>query len=369
MKLCHSHLTCSSRLDSLRHGPKSSAVMDAKQAVSQVAVAASAGLEPSQPPVVTVEKRGVLIQATESKKEDSKLRFGAKNKGVKSKISNNGVRGKKEPQVTHRSAPDRPKSSVSTRSISQGGTEAKTRKELKGVPGEPSAARKVSQSANGGAQIQTHPPKKVTVRTGGATQPTLSQLARMKAAEEEKERRAVAKGSTKPLTIRPKRKAVPPKATSKEGELPAAAIVTPLPPSPEVRPADIPLPVSPVGDDRVLLSSTNEKEGNEATTIDEQVPVLTPAQMHPVQTFGVVTVAKTPISALVSSIQRGFLLSPNSPMSPAQPDAEWECPVWPGLLLDVEEGPSFEGVAESTVKCPPTALGKDPERKALVDMN
>jgi hypothetical protein len=192
----------------------------------------------------------------------------------------------------------------------------------------------------------------------------------MKAADEEKERRAVAKGSTKPLTIRPKRKAVPPKATSKELELPAAAIVTPLPPSPEMRPADIPLPVSPlsVRDDRVLLSSTDEKESNEAATIDEHLPVLTTAQTHLAQTFEAVTVAKTPISALVSSIQRGFLLSPNSPLSPAQPDAEWECPVWPGLLLDVE-GPSFEGVAESTVKHPPTALGKDPERKALVDMN
>lgn len=342
--------------------------MDAKRAVTQVAVATSAGLGPSQPPVVTVEKREVPIQATESKKEDSKPRFGAKNKGLNSKTSNNGVRGKKEP-MTRRSAPDRPKSSMSTRSISQGGTEAKTtRKELKGVPGEPSAAQKASQSANGSAQIQTHPPKKVAVRIGGATQPTLSQLARMKAADEEKERRAVVKGSTKPLTIRPKRKAVHPKATPKELELPAVAIVTPLPPSPEVRPADIPLPVSPVSvrDDRVPLSSTNEKESNEAATVDEHLPVLTPAQTHPVQTFGVV--AKTPISALVSSIQRGFLLSPNSPLSPAQPDAEWECPVWPGLLLDVE-GPSFEGVAESTVKHLPTTLGKDPERKALVDMN
>jgi hypothetical protein len=340
--------------------------MDAKRSVTQVA---ADGLGPSQPPVVTVEKREVPIHATESKKEDSKPRFGAKNKGFSSKTSNNGVRGKKEPQMTCRSAPDRPKSSTSTRSISQGSTEAKTtRKELKGVPSEPSAAQKASQSANGGAQMQTHPPKKAAVRIGGATKPTLSQLARMKAADEEKERRAVAKGSTKPLTIRPKRKAVPPKATSKELELLAAAIVTPLPPSPVVRPADIPLPVSPVSvrDDRVPLSSTNEKESNEATTVDENLPELTPAQTHPpVQTFGVV--AKTPISALVSSIQRGFLLSPNSPLSPAQPDAEWECPVWPGLL-DVE-GPSFEGVAESTVKHLPTTLGKDPERKALVDMN
>jgi hypothetical protein len=81
------------------------------------------------------------------------------------------------------------------------------------------------------------------------------------------------------------------------------------------------------------------------------------------------TVVKTPISALVSSIQRGFLLSPNSPMSPAQPDSEWECPAWPGLVLDVGEGPSFEGVAESTVKGPPAVLRSDTERKVLVDIN
>ena len=375
MKQYHSHLTHSSRLDSVRHGPKSSAVMDAKRAVTQVGVAMTAvpkrpGLGSSHLSAVAVEKRGVPIQATDSKKEDFKLRLGAKDKVVNLKISNSGVRGKKEPQMTRPSAPNPPKSSMTTRPIGQGGTDAKTGKEEpKGVP---PAARKASQSANGGAQIQAHPPKSVAVRISGATQPTLSQLARMKAAGEEKQRRAVAKGSTKPLTLRSKRKAIlPSKATSKEVELPAAAISTPLPPSPELRPADVPLPISPVSaqDGRVALSSTNNEERNVATAIDEHPPVPTPAQMHPVQPFGVVTVMKTPISALVSSIQRGFLLSPNSPLSPAQPDAEWECPVWPGLVLDVEEGPSFEGVAESTVKRPSAALGSDPERKALVDMN
>jgi hypothetical protein len=193
----------------------------------------------------------------------------------------------------------------------------------------------------------------------------------MKAADEEKERRAAAKGSTKPLAIRSKHKAVPPISTSKEVEIPAAAIATPLPPSPEVRPADIPLPVSPVSteDEQVVLPSMNDKGSNMATAVNERLSVPTPTQMHPVQPFGVVMVAKTPISALMSSIQREFLLSPNSPLSPAQPDAEWECPAWPGLILDVEEGPSFEGVAESTVKGPPITLGSDPERKALVDMN
>jgi hypothetical protein len=133
----------------------------------------------------------------------------------------------------------------------------------------------------------------------------------------------------------------------------------------------VPLPASPASaqDDQVAL---NDKESNVTTTINEHTPVPTPAQVHPVQPFGVVAVAKTPISALVSSIQRGFLLSPNSPLSPAQPDAEWECPAWPGLVVDVGdvgEGLSFEGVAESTVKRPSPALRSNPEMKVLVDMN
>jgi hypothetical protein len=267
------------------------------------------------------------------------------------------------------SAIDRPKSSVSTRSTGEGGTAAKTRKknEPKGVP---PTVQKGSQAANGGAEIPTHAQKKVAARTGGAMQPTLSQLARMKAADEEKERRTLAKGPTKPLTIRSRRKGVTLKATSKTIDMLAAAITTPLPPSPEVRPADVPLPASPVPTqgDQIALRSFNDGESN-TVGANKHSPVPTPAQVHPVRNFGTVTAAKTPISALVSSIQRGFLLSPNSPLSPAQPDAEWECPAWPGLVLDVGEGPSFEGVAESTVKRPPALLRSEAERKALADVN
>jgi hypothetical protein len=367
MEECHSHLTCSSRLDSVRHGPKSSAVMDAKRAVTQVAAIMSAvpkrpGPGPPQPPALIVEK-GAPIEATEKKKDASKPPFDAKNTKVNSKTPNNGAGRKRDPRMPVSSAFDRLKSSMSTRSIGDGGTEAKTRK--KNEPkGAPPAVQKVSQSTNGGAEI-----KKVAVRTGGATQPTLSQLARMKAAGEEKERRAVAKGSTKPLTNRPRYRAVPPRATSKKVDIPAAAITTPLPPSPEVRPADVPLPASPVPAQDDQIASLNDTESNAVAAADEHSPVPTSAQVHPVQSFGAVTVAKTPISALVRSIQRGFLLSPNSPLSPAQPDAEWECPAWPGLVLDVEEGPSFEGVAESTVKRPPAVLRSGTERKALVDIN
>ncbi len=369
MKDYHLHLTCSSRLDSVRHGPKSSAVMVAKRTVSQVAAITSAVPKrlrpgPPQPPGVIIEKEAT-IDATEKKKGASKPRFDAQDKKVNSKISKSAAGRKKDPQMTGPAALDHPKSPMSTRSIGEGGTETKTRKP-KGVP---PAIQRGPQSTIDGAEIHTHTPRKVAVRMGGVTQPTLSHLARMKAVNVEKERHAVAKGSTKPLMIRPKIKAVPPKTTSRKVDIPAAAIATPLPPSPEVRPADVPLPASPISaqDAQVALTPIDDTESNVVAAVDEHLPVPAPAQVHP-ENFGIVTVSKTPISALVSSIQRGFLLSPNSPLSPAQPDAEWECPAWPGLVLGVGEGPSFEGVAESTVKRPPAVLRND-QRKALVDMN
>ena len=328
------------------------------------------GLGPP-PPVLIVEK-GAPMEATEKKKDASQPRFDTRNTKANSKVPNSGAGRKKESRMPGSSALDRPKSCVSTLTNDEGGTGSKTRK-MNEPKGAPPAGQKASQSTgtNGGAEIPTHPSKKVAVRTGGATQPTLSQLARMKAAGEEKERRAVAKGPTKPLTIRPRHKTVPPKATSKKMDILAAAMTTPLPPSPEVTPANVPLPASPIPaqDDQIALPSLNDVEGNLVAAANEHPPVPTPAQAHAVQNFGAVTVAKTPISALVSSIQRGFLLSPNSPLSPAQPDAEWECPAWPGLVLDVGEGPSFEGVAESTVKRPPAVLRSDAERKALADVN
>ena len=344
----YSHLTCSSRLDSVRHGPKLSAARDAKRAANQSTTTMSTvpkrpGLGPVQPPALIVEKRAPM-ESTEKKNDASRPRLDAKNTKVNLRIPNSGAGRKGDSQMPSSSASDRPRSATSTRSVGEGGTEAKTGKK------------------------SIHPPKKVAARTGGATQPTLSQLARMKAANEEKERRAVAKGPTKPLTIRPRHKVVPPKATSKKADIPAAAIITPLPPSPEVRPADVPLPASPVPaqDDQMALVSPSDTESKVVAAANGQSPVPTPAQVHPVQNFGAVSTAKTPISALVSSIQRGFLISPNSPLSPAQPDAEWECPAWPGLVPDVGEGPSFEGVAESTVKRPPAILRSD---AAFVDID
>jgi len=376
MKRYRSLFICSSRLDSVRHGPKSSAATDAKRPVVQIAATLSAAPKPPKPfPPAVIEDKESPILAAERKKDDSKPQFGSKGKGVSTKMPDGGLGGKKEAQKAGPSAPDRPKSSMSTRSARQGGPEAKPRKK-NNPEGVRPVVRKPSQSARGVAATQTHPPKKVAPRAGGLAQPTLSQLARMKAAEEEKARRAVAKGSTKPLTIRAKGKAIHPKANPKEVEIPAAAMATPLPPSPEVRPTDVPLPESPVSarlvpmgdqDEHVAVLSANGAKGN-AITASEHLPMPTPAPAQSAHPFGVAMAAKTPISTLVNSIQRGFLLSPNSPLSPALPDAEWECPAWPGLAVNMGEEPSFEGVAESTMKRPLVVVS-DSERRALVNMN
>lgn len=301
-----------------------------------------------------------------------------------SKSGNSRVQGKKEVPRAGPSVSDRAKPSTSTRSISKAGPDPRAQKK-----GEPKAGHlavaasdkkeKPSQSSKSAATAPVIPPKKVVARTGGVTQPTLSQLARIKAAEEEKERRADAKGTTKPLTIRRKGKAVPPKVAPNDTEIPAAATTTPLPPSPEVRPVDVPLPESPVSaplavqEEQAVVLSGNDTEGV-AVPVEEHppMPTPTPIQVHASHPFGVAATAKTPISALVHSIQRGFLFSPNSPLSPAQPDAEWEYPAWPGppgLVLSVGEEPSFEGVEESTIKRPLMAVGADIERRALTDMN
>ena len=377
MKRYGSLFICSSRLDSVRHGPKSSTATDAIRPVVQIAVSSPAVPNPPEPlpPAVIEDKKGPM-PAAGGKKDDSKPPSGSKGQGVSTKMPDGRLGGKKEAQKAGPSAPDRPKSSMSTRPAGQGDPKARTRK--KNDPeGVRPVARKPSRSARGVVATQTQPTKKVVPRTGGPTQPTLSQLARIKAAEEEKTRRAVTKGSTKPLTIRPRVKVIPPKANSKEAEIPAAAMATPLPPTPEVRPTDIPLPESPVSarlvpmgdqDEHGAVLSANDAKGS-AITASEHLPMPAPAPVQSAHPFGVAMAAKTPISALVNSIQRGFLLSPNSPLSPAQPDAEWECPAWPGLALNMGEEPSFEGVAESTMKRPLVVAGSDSERRALVDMN
>jgi len=343
----------------VRHGHKASAAVSAKRAAPESSE--------SSKPVSAAEKREKLM---EGKKVDSKP----------------------PPTIGGKTKP-----STSTRPTAKAGPEprAQKREELK-ADAPAVAARekreKPSQPSKGAETAPANPPKRVISRTGGVTQPTLSQLARMKAAEEEKERRADAKGrgTTKPLTIRRKLKAIPPKAAPiVDMEIPAAATTTPLPPSPEVKPADIPLPESPaespvsaplaVQEEQVAAPTENDEECAAVPVPVEEhsrIPTPTPPQLHTGHPFGVApaTVAKTPISALVHSIQRGFLISPNSPLSPAQPDAEWECPAWPGphgIVLNAGEEPSFEGVEESTMKMPIVAVdvGIDIDRRALIDMN
>ena len=356
--------SCRSRVDSVRHGPKASAVMAAKRAVAAVS-SESSGHASAQP---IAEKKE---RPTEGKKVDSKPPAAA---GARTGIPR--TQGKKEIPRTGPAVSDRPKPSTSTRPTGKAGPEPRAQKE------QPKLEKKDKPSQSS-KSATTVPPKKVVARTGGVTQPTLSQLARMKAAEEEKGRRADAKGPTKPLAIRRKCKTVPPlKVAPNETEIPAAATATPLPPSPEVKPVDVPLPESPVSaplplavQEEVQVVVPSEEKGTEgaaAVPVEEHPLTPTPAVVasHP---FGLALATKTPISALVHSIQRGFLFSPNSPLSPAQPDASWEYPAWPGpagVVLSVGgEEPSFEGVEESTIKRPLMVVGSDIERRALTEMN
>lgn len=352
----------------MRHGPKASAAIATKRAATQVGAASSesSGQASAQP--ITEKKE----RPTERKKVDSKPPAGAGGKTGGSK-----AQGRKEIPRAGPSISDRPKPSTSTRSTNKAGPEPRAPKKEEPKAAHPAGEKKdkSSQSSKSATTAPVVPPKKVVGRTGGVTQPTLSQLARIKAGEEEKGRRADARGTTKPLTIRRKCKVVPSKVAPNEAEIPAAATMTPLPPSPEVRPVDVPLPESPVSaplevpEEQAVVPSANDTEGV-AVPVEEHPLTPTPAlASHP---FGVALAAKTPITALVHSIQRGFLFSPNSPLSPAQPDAEWEYPAWPGppgVVLSVGEEPSFEGVEESTIKRPLMAVGTDIERRALTDMN
>ena len=354
----------------MRHGPKAPTAIAAKRAVTQVAAASSESSGRASAQLIAEKKE----RPTDGKKVDSKPPAAAGGKTGGSR-----AQGRKEIPRTGPSVSDRSKPSTSTRATNKAGPEPRAPKKE-----EPRAAAekkdKSSQSSKSATTAPVVPPKKVVARTGGVTQPTLSQLARIKAGEEEKGRRADARGTTKPLTIRRKCKIVPSKVTPNEAE--TAATMTPLPPSPEVKPVDVPLPESPVSAPLplavqeevqvVVPSEEKDTEGAAAVPVEEHPLTPTPAVVasHP---FGVALATKTPISALVHSIQRGFLFSPNSPLSPAQPDASWEYPAWPGpagVVLSVGgEEPSFEGVEESTIKRPLMVVGTDIERRALTEMN
>ncbi|KAH9055057.1 clasp N terminal-domain-containing protein [Lactarius vividus] len=208
------------RVDSVRQGPKAPTAMAAKRAVSQVTMAASAvpGSSQTSRPASAQSIAEKKERPAEGKKVDSKLlpppTAGGKPGGSK-------AQGKKEVPKAGPSVSDRPKLSTSARSTGKTGQEPRVQKKEGPKIAHPPVVggekkEKSSQPTKGATTAPAIPPKKVAARTGGVTQPTLSQLARMKASEEEKERRADAKGSTKPLTIRRKGKAVPPKVACPE---------------------------------------------------------------------------------------------------------------------------------------------------------
>jgi len=89
--------------------------------------------------------------------------------------------------------------------------------------------------------------------------------------------------------------------------------------SPEISPTAIPLPPSPV--------SSSEQDGHDTA---DKLPLTTfdpPEQRPTIETTGTPpfllappsdSPSKTPITALLTSIQRGFLFTPSSPLSPPQ---------------------------------------------------
>lgn len=99
----------------------------------------------------------------------------------------------------------------------------------------------------------------------------------------------------------------------------------PLPPSPTVCPTAVPLPSSPVCSplqSPQFKPTTSGEPLVQAATHDTHVPQdvgrpcidTTPPRDISIQA----SPSKTPITALLSSIQRGFLLTPSSPLSPPQ---------------------------------------------------
>ncbi|KAF8554713.1 hypothetical protein OG21DRAFT_1496817 [Imleria badia] len=109
--------------------------------------------------------------------------------------------------------------------------------------------------------------------------------------------------STRPL-VKAERKATP--------------TLIPLPPSPSISPTEIPLPPSPdctarpadpeAQDEPVVATLTGSTEPAGKQLISAE----------PCQEQGDVGAPSTPITTLLSSIQRGFLFTPSSPLSPPQ---------------------------------------------------
>ncbi|KAG1895567.1 clasp N terminal-domain-containing protein [Suillus fuscotomentosus] len=132
----------------------------------------------------------------------------------------------------------------------------------------------------------------------------------------------LSKPVVKGLSIRPKQGRVKSSDTRK----PAPEHV-PLPPSPTVCPTAVPLPSSPPCSPRQSPQLEPPASGGQSVqvTIDDTHvakdvrPPSTSIEATPLRNVNLQeSPSKTPITALLSSIQRGFLFTPSSPLSPPQ---------------------------------------------------
>lgn len=91
----------------------------------------------------------------------------------------------------------------------------------------------------------------------------------------------------------------------------------PLPPSPSTLPTDIPLPSSPASISHPTDDAQNEpviaSPSGSTNSVGKQLGSAEPCQKQ-----GDTDPPSTPITTLLSSIQRGFLFTPSSPLSPPQ---------------------------------------------------
>ncbi|KAI0313013.1 hypothetical protein OF83DRAFT_591572 [Amylostereum chailletii] len=178
-------------------------------------------------------------------------------------------------------------------------------------------------------------------------------------------------GSGAPSSFKPSSRS---KLASTDAVVEVAAAV-PLPPSPHSTPEPslVALPPSPVETPQDIdeIPTSEQKNDGHSDALDPTPPelVVSASVATPVKddatsaTSAFQDVGKTPISALVSSIQRGFLFTPNSPLSPPQSYAvpapgeggPWTFTAWPRgmgafgqMLPAIQDEPSFEGVIDSS---------------------
>ncbi|KII86620.1 hypothetical protein PLICRDRAFT_699931 [Plicaturopsis crispa FD-325 SS-3] len=251
------------------------------------------------------------------------------------------------PEVSHKSTHSTTTGRTLTASTSSRPGVTKANEKAKPVA-KPAAAASSSSSA------RAEPAKP---RAGGATQPTLAQLARTKPLVTKKAepaapkaswgRPAVTKKASAPA-LKGKASAPALKGKSTAADKKPAVVVpasVPLPPSPvpealedEKEETPVPAAVVDVGEpadeehieeaqvdtpasasptpDASESESSSRSESVEEPTVSLQTPPDSPSRPKNVQLP--LDAMRTPVSALISSIEQGFLFSPASPLSPPQ---------------------------------------------------